>query len=174
MKLIFSIIAFLGLGLISFQIIELNEYYNGQGVIFDSSVKYPFVEPNYNKAYIPNLSEIKRAEKLLSEKYYEYRTNVLDSFNVDKSIIKKRLKKPKNVIKKFYKYNRQYISYVSKSNDTIISIGLLNFANKRKAEKYFTDWKRTIQFGFHGFYEDNQEWVSINITDNDFIYKIGK
>ncbi|RBP29092.1 hypothetical protein DFR65_106113 [Oceanihabitans sediminis] len=174
MKLIFFIIAFLSLILISFQIIELKEYYNGQGVIFDSSVKYPFVEPNYNKAHTPNLSEIKRAEKILSEKYYEYRTNVLDSFNVDKSIIKKRLKKPKNVIKKFHKYNRQYISYVSKSNDTIISIGLLNFANKRKAEKNFTDWKKTIQFGFHGFYEDNQEWVSINITDNEFIYKIGK
>ena len=100
MKLIFSIIAFIGISLISFQIIELKEYYNGQGVIFDSSVKYPFVELNYDKAYTPNLNEIKRAEKILSEKYYEYRTNVLDSFNVDKSIIKKRLKKPKNVIKK--------------------------------------------------------------------------
>jgi len=152
----------------------MEEYYSGQGVIFDSSVKYPFVGLNYDKAFTPNVSEIKRAEKILSEKYYEYRTNVLDSFNSDKSIIKKRLQEPKNVIKKFYKYNRQYVSYVNKSNDTIITIGLLNFANKRKAEKHFKDWKKTIQFGFHGFYEDNQEWVSINITDNGFIYKIGK
>lgn len=128
-------------------------------MIFDSSVKYPFVELNYDKAYTPNLTEIKRAENILSEKYYEYRTNVLDSFNVDKSIIKKRLKKPKNVIKKFQKYNRQYISYVNKSNDTVISIGLINFANKRKAEKNFktgkkpynldfTDFMKTIKNGF--------------------------
>jgi hypothetical protein len=168
----FSIIAFLGISLFSFQIIELEEYYSGQGVIFDSSVKYPFVEQNYDRALTPKISEIRKAEKIFSKKYYEYRTNVLDSFNVDKSIIKKRLKKPKNVIKKFYKYNRQYISYLNKSNDTIISIGLLNFANKRKAEKHFQDWKKTIQFGFHGFYEDNQEWISINITDNEFIYKM--
>jgi hypothetical protein len=174
MKLIFPLIAFLGLSLISFQIIELKEYYVGQGIIFDSSIKYPFTEKNYIKPLTPNISEIKRAEKILSEKYYEYRTNILDSFNVDKSIINKKLKEPKNVVKRFYKYNRQYIGYVNNANDTIVTIGLLNFANKRKAEKYFPDWKKTVQFGFHGFYENNQEWISINISENEFIYKIGK
>ena len=92
MKLIFSIIAFLGLILISFQIIELKEYYDGQGVIFDSSIKYPFTEINYNKPLTPKIADVKRAEKILSEKYYEYRTNVLDSFNADKSLIKKKAK----------------------------------------------------------------------------------
>ncbi|MAU16008.1 MAG: hypothetical protein CMH46_10780 [Muricauda sp.] len=174
MKLISSLIAFLGIVLFSFKIIELKKFYVGQGVIFDASVKYPFTELDYYKPITPRISEIKRAEKILSEKYYEYRTNILDSFYVDKSIVKTKLKEPKNVVKKFYKYNRQYIGYVNNSNDTIITIGLLNFANKRKANKYFPDWEKTVQFGFHGFYENNQEWISINITKKDFIYKIGK
>ena len=152
----------------------MNELYAGEGVIFDASVKYPFTEKNYKEPLNPNILEIKRAEKILSEKYYEYRTTILDSFNTDKSIIRKKLKVPKNVVKRFYKFNRQYIGYMNNSNDTIITIGLLNFANKRRAEKYFPDWKKTVQFGFHGFYENNQEWISINITENEFVYKIGK
>lgn len=174
MKLAFLIVPFVSMILISIQIIELKEYYSGQGVIFDASLKYPFSAKNYSKPLTPNIVKIKRAERILSKKYYEYRTNVLDSFNVDKSIIKKKLKTPQNVVNKFYKYNRQYLAYVNKSNDTIITIGLLNFSNKRKAEKYFSDWKKTVQFGFHGFYKDNQEWFSINVTQNDFVYEIGK
>ena len=169
-----SLIILVGIFLIQFKTIELKEYYSGKGVIFDRTVQYPFDDQNYDISLTPNITEIRKAEKIFSKKYYEYRTNVLDSFNVDKSIIKKKLKTQKNVIKKFYKYNRQYIGFIDKSNDTIITIGLLNFSNKRKAEKYFQDWKKTIQFGFHGFYENNQEWVSINISKNDFVYKIGK
>ena len=172
MKIIFPIFSFICLSLISHKIIELKEYYNGQGVIFDSSFKYPFVELNYKKAYTPTLEEIKRAEKILSEKYYEYETNILDSFNLDKSIIKKRLKKSKNVVRKFYKYNRQYISYIDQKEDTIISLGLLNFSNKKKANEYFPNWKNEFLVGFGKYYQKNQKLYSINITKNDFIYKI--
>ena len=62
MKLISSLIAFLGIVLFSFKIIELKKFYVGQGVIFDASVKYPFTELDYYKPITPRISEIKSIE----------------------------------------------------------------------------------------------------------------
>lgn len=158
--------------LIKSQVIELKEFYSGEGVIFDNETQYPFKEKNFKKSITPDIQNIKEAEKLLSRGYYQYRTNILDSFGAPKSLLNVELKKPKNVIKRFEKYNRQYFGYTTKSNDTILTIVLLNFKNKRKAKKYFPNWKKEIQVGFHGFYEDNLEWYSLNLTTGNFIYKI--
>ncbi|MCC9070171.1 hypothetical protein LNQ49_00940 [Flavobacterium sp. F-65] len=154
-------------------VIKLEDYYNGEGVIFDKSIKYPFVEPNYKKGYTPTMDDIKKTETHLLNNYYEYEANVLDSFNIDKSKFNVKFKKPLNVKKKFLKYNRQYAGFIDKSNDTIIYIGLLNFKNKKLANKYFEGWKENIFFGFDGFYEKNQKTYLYNLSKNKFIYKLG-
>jgi hypothetical protein len=153
------------------EVIKLKEYYSGEGVIFNKNVKYPFIEPNYKVSYTPTVADVNKTEKFLMSHYYEYETNVLDSFNLDKSRIKYRYKKPENVKKKFYKYNRQYAGYINKSNDTIIYVGLLNFSNKKNAE-HFEGWKEMIYFGFGVFYEKNQKTYEYNLTKNKFVYKI--
>ena len=91
---------------------------------------------------------------------------------MDKSVIKSKYKNPKNVINKYYKYNRQYAGFINKYNDTIVYVGLLNFENKRKANNYFEGWKENIFFGFDGFYEKNQENFLINLSKKEFVYKL--
>lgn len=153
-------------------IIKLNDYYSGEGVIFNKDHKYPFVEPDYKTAYTPTIKDIKETENFLFNNYYEYETNVLDSFNLDKSVIKIKFKKRENVKKLFFKYNRQYVGYTNKCNDTIIYVGLLNFSNKKFANKYFEGWKDNIFFGFDGFYQKNQKNYRYNLSKNKFVYKL--
>lgn len=154
------------------EVIKLKDYYSGEGVVFKKNVKYPFVESNYKISYTPTITDINKTEKFLLSHYYEYESNVLDSFNLDKSKIKCKYKNPNNVKKKFYKYNRQYVGYIDKSNDTIIYIGLLNFSNKKQAEHYFDGWKENIFFGFGEFYEKNQKNFRYNLSKDKFVYKI--
>ena len=173
MKLSFYILSLIATAFfLQFPIIHLENYYSGEGVIFDKTVHYPFVEPTYSKPYKPNIEDIKFSEKFISEHYYEYKTNVLDSFHLDKSVIKLKYKQPKNVINKYYKYNRQYAGFINKNNDTIVYVGLLNFENKKKANNYFEGWKENIFFGFDGFYEKNQENFLINLSKKEFVYKL--
>lgn len=167
-----SALLFLMFFLQNTEVVKLPEYYSGDGIIFNKSSKYPFVEPDYKFAYTPTIKDINQTEKFLQYHYYEYETNVLDSFNLDKSKIKCRFKKPENVKKKFYKYNRQYAGFINNSNDTIIYIGLLNFSNKKLAEKYFDGWKENIFWGFDGFYEKNQKCYRYNISKKKFVYRI--
>jgi len=170
MKLAISIILLAVFG--KFQVITLKKYYNGQGVIFDETAHYPWIERDYVKPYKPSIEDIKKAEKFLSENYYSYEQNILDSFQITKHKISLEFKNPKNVIKKFQKYNRQYAGFINSSKDTIIYIGLLNFANKKKAEEYFDGWKEIIMLGSDGFYDKNQDSFLINQTKTSFVYRI--
>jgi len=153
------------------KMIKLEGYYCGEGVIFDVNTKYPFVEPNYKIPYTPTIDDVKKTENFLFKNYYEYEATILDSLNLDKSKIKAKYRDPKNVKNKFFKYNRQYIGFVDKSNDTIIYIGLLNFSNKKLAKQHFEGWKEFVFFGFDGFYEKNQRNYKYNLSKNKFIYK---
>lgn len=154
------------------EIIKLKEYYSGEGVIFNNNAKYPFVEPKYKTPYTPTIADVNKTEKFIFDNYYEYETNVLDSFKLNKSKIKCKYKIANNVKKMFYNYNRQYAGYLDKSNDTIIYINLLNFSNKKIAQEYFDGWKENIFFGFGEFYEKNQKNYRYNLSKNQFVYKI--
>ncbi|HEX8576321.1 MAG TPA: hypothetical protein VF677_08515 [Flavobacterium sp.] len=165
--LIFSIIFFQ-----TPRLVTLKDYYRGEGIIFDENTKFPFNETNYNKPYIPSLENIKKGETFLFENYYEYEISILEHYKLEKSIIKNKYKNPKNVRRKFNQYNRQYISYISKENDTILYIGLLNFSNKQKANKYFESWKKFIYGGAGDFYYKNQKYYIVNLSKRKFIYKI--
>ena len=81
-------------------------------------------------------------------------------------------KKSENVQKKFNKFNRQYISYINKENDTILYIGLLNFSNKKKAKLHFEEWKEYIYGGVGDFYYENQKFFVVNLSKKKFIYKV--
>lgn len=153
------------------KIIKLDGYYSGEGVIFDVNTKYPFVDSNYKTPYTPTINDIKEAESVLFKNYYEYETSFLDSLNLDKTKIKEKYRNPTNVKTKFFNHNRQYIGFVDKSNDTIVYIGLLNFSNKKLANRYFEGWKEYVFFGFDGFYEKNQTNYKYNLSKGKLINK---
>lgn len=160
------------------KMVQLKEFYDGTGVIFDKTAKYPFTEPDYAVPYTPTIEDVKKVENFLLQNYYEYWVNFYRAFDYDDRLINKLLKSkyknPENVKKKYKKYNRQYIGYINSSNDTIIYIGLLNFRNKRKAEYYFEGWREQIIFGFGDFYQENQRNYRFNISKKEFVYKVMK
>jgi len=163
---ILTIVAFL-----SPRIITLEDYYSGKGVIFDEKANYPFRDQDYEKSITPTIDNIKLAEDILFDKYYIHRVNVFKRFEARESLIPQKYRKAKNVKKKFNKYYRQYAGFVNKSNDTIIYIGLFDFSNKKKAQKYFEGWDQAVSIGFDGFYLNHQEYYEINISKNEIIDK---
>ncbi|SCZ01107.1 hypothetical protein [Flavobacterium caeni] len=146
-------------------IVTIKELYQGKGVIFNESYKFPFKGTNYKEPVTPNLNQIIRSENILYKDYYKYRKSVLDSFRSNYKINSKYLKS-KNVQKKFSKFNRQYAGYTNQIGDTIIYIGLFNFNNLKKAENYFENWDTILFLGSGGFYEGNQEFYEINLNQN--------
>ena len=169
MRILMSFVLFLS---IQFPTIRLENYYEGEGVIFDESAHYPFVEKNYQKAYTPTKAEIENAEKFISENYYRYKQNILDSFNIKKYKIDTKYKKPEKVIKKYYTYNRQYAGFINTFGEKIIYIGMFNFAKTKEANRYFDGWKEKIFLGNHGYYDKKQDDFLINISKNEFVYKV--
>lgn len=158
------------------QVITLKDYYKGEGVIFDKYAHYPFEEPNYKMGYTPTIEDIKKAESYMFANYYDYEVPALNRLH-QSSLIKKLSQKLENasyVKKRYYKYNRQYAGYVTKSNDTIIYIGLLNFANLKAANDYFEGWKKIIMLGTGGFYYENQRTFDYNLSKDEYIINVKK
>jgi len=170
MKFILSILIFTFIQ--DSNLIILNEFYSGKGVIFDDSVNYPFIEDDYVTSYVPTIDEVKKAEIFISENYFYYENTISDFFKTKSKNSTSRYRDPKNVIKKYRKFNRQYISYINDQNDTIIYVGLLNFKNKQKADFYFNGWTEMIMAGSGGFYSENQKYFVINLTKKKFVYKV--
>lgn len=152
------------------KMITLKEYYCGFGVIFNKEYKYPFVQSVFKEPFTPTITQLKKAEDLLMMSYYDYKNKVIDSFNSNKKTDIK-LKEPKNVKKRFYKYYRQYAGYVNSSNDSIIYIGLFNFSNSKKASIYFEGWDKTLFLGSGEYYENNQESYLINLSKENISFK---
>lgn len=145
--------------------IEL-DWNKGSNVIFSKDYKPPFSISNYNGSFTPTKEQIKHAEKLLIEQYNLAKVYFIDSVNRNSIENLQQPKTVKNVKKKLCRYKRQYVGYTTKENDTVIAIGLLNFRNKKKANKHFPDWENTFVIGFDGFYEKNTEYFSANLTSN--------
>lgn len=146
------------------KIIEMDDYFRYESVVFTEDYKAPFQISDFKKSFTPTESQLKEAEKLLKEQYNLSKRKIVDSLS---NAGREGLKYPdevKNVRKKLCKYRRQYVGYVNKDNDTIISINLLNFKKRRKAEKYFTDWETRYIVGFDGFYYKNMEYFDANLT----------
>jgi len=143
--------------------IEL-DWNKGENVVFNADYKPPFTISNFKSSFTPTNEQIEQAEKLLLEQYNSSKMDFVDNTNANSVEELKYSKKVKDVKKKLCKYKRQYIGYTTKENDTIIAIGLLNFKNKKKANKHFYDWENTYVIGFDGFYEENTEYFTANLT----------
>jgi len=147
------------------QLIKLREYYKSEAVVFKESYKPPFEIMNYKKSFTPTEAQIKEAERILVEQYNLSKKEIVDSINKNSKETLSYPKSVKNVKKRLCKYRRQYIGYTTKENDTIISVNLLNFKNKSKAKKYFSNWEKEYIIGFDGFYYENIEYFNVNLTD---------
>ncbi len=128
-------------------IILLNDFYKGDGVILQNKYFPPFEISDFKSHYHPINSEIEDAEHIIKEQWNKL------SYN-EKYFRYKKLKY----------WNRQYFCYKTKNDEIIIITILLNFKNKRKAKKYFPNWKSELIVGFGSFYEKNTLMIKINIT----------
>lgn len=154
------------------QIIKLKEYYKGEGVILHKNIHYPFEKLNYKEGYTPTIKDIKKTEQYFFANYYDYEATTLDCLKMYKSKqrLNLKLKKSLFVKKKYYKYNRQYAGYISKSNDTIIYLGLLDFADKKRAIEYFEGWQKNFT-SLSGI-DIRQEIFYYNLTKNKYILNV--
>ena len=143
-------------------IIQMKSYYRGFGKVFykEEDVKKDFFGNAYPKPFSPTYqadfelgeNDIVKAEKLLLNKYFSARIDghTKNDFN-----------KAKKQLKSYY---RQYFGYISKNNEIIIYIKLLNFRKKKSANKYFSKWDQVFFSGFGRYYEQNAESYIINLT----------
>lgn len=58
-------------------------------------------------------------------------------------------------IDRFKKFNRQYSGYIDKSGDTILVVCFLDFGNKKKARKFFGNWKSQNGYLGSGLFLDS-------------------
>ena len=151
--------------------IELREYYKGYGVIFHSNheelLKYSFLSDTF---FTPTLNNIKVAENILDKDYYNYTKLLSDTNNQRFSKPKAKFKNPKNVIKKYYQYNRQYFGYV-KDGDSIIKMNLFNFSNKILADELFFDIESNTDLGNGDIYYENQDSFTINLNKDKIVIR---
>lgn len=127
-------------------IIELKEYYDGKGIIFNENYDPHILLKDAKKRFTPNDSAIIESEKILLEQYS----------TVNKAKSGKSLKK----------FNRQYIGYINANGDKIVLIQLLKIKSQAKMNDKFLDWQSEYIVGFGTFYERNTERYLVNIKQN--------
>jgi hypothetical protein len=151
--------------------IELKEFYQGFGVVFHSNheelLKYSFLSDTF---FTPTLDDIIFAENILHKDYYSYEKLLLESNNQSSNLIKTKFKNPKNVVKKYFQYNRQYFGYI-KDGDSIVQINLFNFSNKKLADELFFDIESNTDLGNGHIYYENQDSFTINLNEEKIIIR---
>lgn len=146
-----------------YTIIELKHYYKGYGVIFnkDSKALYEYKVLS-DTFFTPEFNNIKIAEEILSNDYYNYlheisiKTGFYNSLDV-------KYKRKKRVIKKYYNFNRQYFGFI-KDGDSCIQMKLHNFSDKEFKEMVYSDYKKEVIHGNGEIYDKNQASFVINLT----------
>lgn len=151
------------------ELIVLEDYYKEVGVIFKENYKPPFQISNYKESFTPSKEQIIDVENILVEQYNLSKKELIDNLNKKSEETFKYPKHVKNVKKKLCKYKRQYVGYYTTEGDIIISINLLNFKNKNKAKEYFPNWKDEYIIGLDGFYYDNIEYFSVNLSTKNLL-----
>jgi len=146
------------------EIITMPDFYCGKGAIFDKNALFPFKNSNYVEPITPTIEQVIISEKILDNYYYQYNIILNKRFNIDTTSINPKYQNPLKVKKKFYKYYRQYAGYIDTNKDTIIYIRLMNFSNKKQANKRFADWENFIDSGYGDWYEKNQSRFYINLS----------
>ena len=146
------------------QIVNLKDFYVGEGVIINDYEEFPFLFAGnkFKEKITININDAIEAEKFIMENFYEHRMRLLNHFGSNHNI--KKLKDSKMVKRRFKHYNRQYAGYIDKQNDTIIYVGMLNFSNARKANHKFNGWNNQLLLGTGDWYYSNQDSFIYNKT----------
>lgn len=122
------------------EIIELSQFYEGKGVIFNESYKNKAGFHPSDKAFTPTFSDIKIFEETL--RFFSPR--------------------PKEIKRDYY---RQYLGYII-NNEKYLIVYLMNFKNKRAASKiYFKEWDKEFSLGLGEYYEKNGILLKFNLQD---------
>lgn len=99
------------------EIIRLEDYYQAEGVIFNKNYPIEFGTSNNKERFTPSLSDIRKAEEILSEKYNDLRGGSID------------------VKKTFRNYIRQYVGIIDMSGKKNIIVQLLGNNKRSKFKK---------------------------------------
>lgn len=146
-------------------IIQIKEFYEGYGKIFDLRSINNLKLIEYSKKPPVKIIFLNEENILLSEKIFCIQYNQV--LSQDNRFIGF---KPVNVKKKYRTYYRQYVAYEDVKGDKFVQIYLLNFKQKKIAEKYFYDWSECCPaIGFGDFYSRNQFFALINISSKKLI-----
>jgi hypothetical protein len=130
----------------AYDVIELNEYYNGKGAVVSDSCDIGLL-PFEVKRITPTPYQIRIAEEILKDDYFFYLKK--DLFCGQWGV-----PPPRDTIRLFwesYKASmdrlqnnyRQYLGFVKMDGDTVVSISLLNFDTKTAREE-FKNWRDEI------------------------------
>ncbi len=122
------------------EIIELSQFYEGKGVIFNESYKNKAGFHPSDKAFTPSFSDIKIFEETL--RFFSPR--------------------PKEIKRYYY---RQSLGYLI-NNEKYLIVYLMNFKNKRAASNiYFKEWDKEFSIGLGEYYERNGILLKFNLQD---------
>ncbi len=152
-----------------FEIIELEESFDGKGAIVPSQSMDYFTFGNDSTKFTPTLDQVKLAESILVRDIYDskvfFQNNKLIIKNKEDSLVlfNKYVKKIENQIRSYYRY---YIGYKNKSNEDIIIVHLFNF-NTSEAREIFSEWQDKHIFGVGGFFEENMIWFRVNLNKQE-------
>ena len=138
--------------------IQIPDFYSGKGIIFSKDYKISFYIEEASNRFTPNKDQIHRSEEILINGYNYALQN-------DKRV-SSFLVKSKNVKKELKSYYRQYIGYIDSQGNHKIIIHLLNFKCRRKAQKYFDNWKNEYIIGYGEYYEKNTKTFIVSLDEN--------
>jgi hypothetical protein len=156
-----------------FEIIQLEEYYEGQGAIIPATSPSYFVGHQVKEKITPTLEQVRKAEHILKEglfnsyeedlnrgKIYFYSA---DNARTREDSLRLLLEMVKNVRKEMRSYYRQYLGYISDRNEEMIVIYLFNYGT-REARDHFRNWQNEYCWGSGEFYDNNTFRFLINLA----------
>ena len=123
--------------------------FKGKGVIFVENLSPPIQLPKNAKIINLTKEQVYISELIFLNQFSQNAT--LAFFN------------NKNIKKYFWYYNRQYLGFKDENGRINVIINLLNFRNKKIAEKKFEGWGEEYFIGFGEYYEKNTLRISVNI-----------
>jgi hypothetical protein len=131
----------------TFEIISLNEYFDGEGAIVPSEYDLPLLFEDNPKRFTPSKNHVIKAEKLFSSRYDSLSSNGEMS----------------NELESFSEYNRQYIGYINSSGDSLIVTLMMNHRASR-ADEYLEGWKCNVVVGSGPFFEQHHWMFEANLS----------
>jgi len=144
-------------------IIRIKAFYKGYGKVFSSHMEAnrDFFGNQYSTPIIPTYKEdFKLTPELIIETerlfFQEYNNALNEKYGLEEN----REKDPQ----RFFRHHfRQYLGYINVFGEKEVFFVLMNFKNKRQANKYFRGWDQNIALGTGPFFEKNERRFVVNL-----------